>query len=255
VAHRTCFASDLGEFSGPLRHPSVTSPCGECRMEAIRWVPSSGREPNGLLAEHSRTQFGYFTRWSTSSFSPEAEIMGMTRLCKIGPSFCVLLCACGFSLPPPKPDPDLLGCYHLETDLPASYGDSLGYKIPPVIRLAHSAYGQWIVFPTDREWHPSWTVWDQLPSTHLRRVIALHSSPLSQHDSINMIPGDSIDIIFPSAIGRLVFRLGRDGGALRGRAEWAINHPISFMNEGKTVVAWPTSCEGLPRSLERTRYR
>ena len=182
-------------------------------------------------------------------------MMWMTRLGNLGPLTCLLLSACGLSQAPVKPDPELLRCYRLETDLPASYSDSLGYEIPSVIRLAHSAYGQWIVYPTDREWHPSWTVYDGLPSGNLRRAIAGRSARNSQLDSIARIPGDSIDIGFPSAIGRLVFRLGRDVESLRGRAEW-VQHPrISLMNEGKTVVAWPASCEGLQNSLKRTRYR
>lgn len=157
----------------------------------------------------------------------------------------------------PKPDPALLGCFRLETDLPASYGDSLGYGIPPVIRLAYSSYGQWIVYPTDLEYHPSWTVWDDLPSGGIRRATGRRSA--WQFDSIRMIPGDSIDIIFPSDLGRLVLRLGKseDGmeGRLAGRAEWVTPGPYYFMNEGKNVVASPTSCRDLPGSLVRTRYR
>jgi hypothetical protein len=179
--------------------------------------------------------------------------MWMTRLGNLGPLSCLLLSGCGLSQV--KPDPALLRCFRLETDLPASYSDSLGYEIPSVIRLAHTSYDQWIVFPTDREWHPSWTVYDGLPSGYVRRAYGHRTAPNSQLDSIHRIPGDSIDISFPSAIGRLVFRLGRDVESLRGRAEW-VQHPlISLMNEGKTVVAWPASCDGLQNSLRRTRYR
>ena len=166
-----------------------------------------------------------------------------------------LLTACGLVQPPVKPNPDLFGCYQITSDLPASYSDSLGYEIPPVIRLAHTSYDQWVVLPTDPEWHPSWTVYDGLPSSHVRVESGLRSAPVSQFDSIRRIPGDSIDIVFPSAIGRLVFRLGRDGEELRGRAEWVIHRHISFMNDGNYVVASPTSCEELPRALIRTRYR
>ena len=182
-------------------------------------------------------------------------MMWMTRRGNLGPLSCLLLSACGLSQPPVKPDPELLRCFRLETDLPASYSDSLGYEVPSIIRLAHTSYDQWVVLPTDPEWHPSWTVYDGLPSGWFRRASSLRSAPISQRDSIGRIPGDSIDIIFPSAIGRLVLRLGRDGEDLRGRAEWVIHQHISFMNEGKTVVAWPTSCEELPRALTRTRYR
>jgi len=177
------------------------------------------------------------------------------RLTQLSTFGFLLLTACGLVQPPVKPDPEFLRCFRLETDLPASYSDSLGYEIPPVIRLAHSAYGQWIVYPTDREWHPSWTVYDGLPSSHARLASSLRSAPVSQFDSIRRIPGDSIDIVFPSAIGKLVFRLGRDGEELRGRAEWVIHRYISFMNDGKYVVASPTSCEELPSALIRTRYR
>ena len=168
---------------------------------------------------------------------------------------CLLLSACGLTQPPVKPNPDLLRCYRITTDLPTSYGDTLGYEIPPVIRLAHTSYGQWMVFPTDPEWHPSWTVYDQLPSSHDRLASSPRSAPIIQDDSIRRIPGDSIDINFPSAIGRLVFRLGRDGENLRGRAEWVIHDKISFMNDNNHVAATPTSCENLPRALVRTRYR
>ena len=48
---------------------------------------------------------------------------------------------------------------------------------------------------------------------------------------------------------------GKAGEALRGRAEWVIHQHISYMNEGKSVAAFPTSCDSLPRALVRTRYR
>ncbi len=162
---------------------------------------------------------------------------------------------CGLIHPPPEPRPELLRCFSLETDLPRSYSDSLGYQIPPVIRLVFTSEGQWMVLPTDQEWHPSWTVYDELPSGASRVAHAIHSAPASQHDSIRMIPGDSIDISFPSDFGRLVFRVGPDGGRLRGRAEWVIHSKLSFLNEGTSVVASPTSCDRLPRALVRTRYR
>ncbi len=167
----------------------------------------------------------------------------------------LLLHGCGFLQPPPQPRPELLRCFRIETDLPASYSDSLGYEIPPVIRLVFTSEGQWMVLPTDQRWHPSWTVYDGLPSGFLRRVQAIHAAPASQHDSIRVIPGDSIDISFPGDYGRLVFRVGPDDGRLRGRAEWVIRQEISFLNEGSTVVALSTSCDGLPRALVRTRYR
>lgn len=168
---------------------------------------------------------------------------------------CLFLSACGLTQPPVKPDPELLGCYRISTDLPTSYGDSLGYEISPVIRLAYTSFGQWMVLPTDLEWHPSWTVYDELPSSLDRLAKSLRSAPISQDDSIRRIPGDSIDINFPSDIGRLVSRLGRDGEDLRGRAEWVIQDNISYMNDSDFVVASPTSYENLPRALVRTRYR
>jgi len=181
--------------------------------------------------------------------------MYQARLAQLSTLGLVLLTACGLVQPPVKPNPEILGCYRITSDLPASFSDSLGYEIPPVIRLAHTSYDQWIVFPTDPEWHPSWTVYDGLPSSHVRVATSLRSAPVSAFDSIRRIPGDSIDIVFPSAIGRLVFRLGRDGDGLRGRAEWVIHSYTSFLNEGRYVVASPTSCEGLPPALIRTRYR
>lgn len=172
---------------------------------------------------------------------------------------CVLLVAsgCGGIQPPVTPDPSLLGCYRLETDLPASYSDSLGYEIPGVIRLGYTSHGQWTVLPTDREWHPSWSVYDGLPSGYTRRAVAHRRVPVAQWDSVQRIPGDSIDIAFPSAIGTLVFRIGTnwDGEGFGGRAEWVTHRYISFMNEGRGVRARPTSCDDLHPALERTRYR
>lgn len=181
--------------------------------------------------------------------------MCLLRLTQVSLLLAFLLQGCGLAQPPPQPRPELLRCFRIDTDLPASYGDSLGYEIPPVIRLVYTSYGQWMVLPTDQEWHPSWTIYDNLPSSFLRIAEAVHSSPVSQHDSIRRIPGDSIDINFPGAVGRLVFRLGTDGDGLNGRAEWVVHPHISFLNAGHTVTASPTSCDQLPRSLVRTRYR
>ena len=165
--------------------------------------------------------------------------------------FATVVLACNPVFLPPRPDPELLRCFRLETDLPASYADSLGYEIPPVIRLVYLEVDQWMVLPTDFEYHPSWTVYDRLESSRIRRAREIHYAPIMKKDSIDRIPGDSIDISFPSALGRLVFRLGRDGDGLRGRAEWVVGRPF-FFNEGKTVMATPTSCSALPKALKRT---
>lgn len=195
-------------------------------------------------------------QWSIPSFLVrEIPQMRTDRLGLLGLASPFFLSACALFQPPIRPSEDLLGCYRLETDLPASYEDSLGYEIPGLVRLTLTEYDQAIVLPTDREWHPSWTIVDDLPSGYVRRVSALRSAPASQIDSIRTIPGDSIDISFPSAIGRLVFRVGPDGGRMQGRAEWVIDRHISFLNEGYSAIATPSPCEGLPMALTRTRYR
>ena len=97
--------------------------------------------------------------------------MSTTRFVSFLLPILVLSAACGLMRPPVKPDPSFTGCYSVETDLPASYGDSLGYKIPVIIRLGYTPHGQWIVLPTDPEWHPSWTTYDRLPSGRMRRVL------------------------------------------------------------------------------------
>ena len=72
---------------------------------------------------------------------------------------------------------------------------------------------------------------------------------MQQLDSILTIPGDSIDIRFDGFIGDLVFRLGPEGRVLRGRAEWVVDNQLSYLNEGKPVVARPVSCEELRDSI------
>ena len=187
--------------------------------------------------------------------------MWKTILCHLLPLSFLSLSGCGLLQPALQPDPDLFGCYRLESNLPASYGDSLGYELPGLIRLSDrlsntdTAVEAWIVFPTDREWHPSWTIHDNLPSSLVRLTKAQRSAPTSQLDSLRRVPGDSIDISFPAAIGGLVFRLGRDGRNLSGRAEWVINHRLSFFMEGIRANAYPESCDELPPALKRTRYR
>ena len=177
---------------------------------------------------------------------------GRTRILGSLPGVVVTLAlpfalACAIAEPPPTPDPALLGCYALETNLPESYADSLGYELPGLFRLDYLSTGQWSVLPTDQEYHPHWGIYDGLPSGYVRRNRV--------KEVFSRIPGDSIDIVFPGPVGRLVFRVGREDGALRGRAEWVVHPHISFMNEGVTVVARRSSCDGLKNALTRTRYR
>lgn len=260
---------------GPVRSPPGRYETGVFRWESEDHVSNNGvirlghngdRTNAGTLppfeAGLKQTLTGTFHRiigvqigWSVSSSRTESTRMYEPRPTQLWILGCLLLSACGLTQPPVKPDPELLRCYRITTDLPASYGDTLGYEIPRVIRLTHSSYDQWIVLPTDQEWHPSWSVYDGLPSSYVRLASSLRSASISQRDSIRRIPGDSIDISFPSAIGTLVFRLGRNGENLRGRAEWVVHPHISFKNEGKHVAASPTSCEDLPQALARTRYR
>lgn len=168
----------------------------------------------------------------------------------------VVVAGCSrWNLPPPIPDPAFLGCYRLQTTLPASYSDSLGYELPTMIHLGHSAGGQWTVLPTDAEWRPTWTIYDALPSGYVRRAMGYASAGPLTRDSVSRIPGDSIDITFPGAIGNLVLRLGKDGPDLGGRAEWVVRIDVYFLNKGKRVQAFRTTCAGLQPALRRTRFR
>lgn len=187
--------------------------------------------------------------------------MRRTLLCLLLPFFLLTLSGCGLLQPAIQPDPGLFGCYRLETNLPASYGDTLGYELPDLIRLSdrlsrtNDILDALMVFPTDREFHPSWTIQDGLPSSQARLTMAERSAPTSQLDSLRMVPGDSIDISFPSAYGTLVLRLGPDGVKLGGRAEWVIGRRLSYMMEGIRATASPESCRELLPALKRTRYR
>ncbi|MFC1660394.1 hypothetical protein ACFL3S_02860 [Gemmatimonadota bacterium] len=149
--------------------------------------------------------------------------------------------ACRGPDPPPTADSGLQGCYALETNLPGSISDSLGYEIPGVIRLAERrATGEGVVLPTDPEFRPHWEmeggrVWETGGSSGAR--------------------GDSVDIVFPGPSGRLVLRVGVGGGILRGRAGWIAHSSNSALGVGATVVARPGSCEELENALRRTPYR
>ena len=178
----------------------------------------------------------------------------MTRALVLGSLLGLVVSGCALFAAPPKPDPSRLGCYQLTTSL-ESYGDSLGYELPEAFRLGYSDHGQWTVLPTDEEWHPGWTTYDNLPSGYIRRAEGRGSTGPMQWDSIARIPGDSFDVHFPSAIGTLVLRLGDEGETFGGRAEWVYGSHRSYLNEGATVVAARRSCEGLETSLRRTRYR
>jgi hypothetical protein len=158
-------------------------------------------------------------------------------------------------VPAAVPDSTLLGCYRVITNLPSAYVDSLGYEVPKAIRLSITEYGQWTVIPTDPDWPPDWTPYDNLPSSLTRRQRdAPTGSPLmrpEQWESASRIPGDSIDVRFPSALGSLVMRIGRDGDELRGRAEWVVPYAEPYLNEGVFVQARPTSCSEVPLALKR----
>lgn len=167
-----------------------------------------------------------------------------------------LLEGCAKYFPPPVlPNPEFFGCWSLDTNLPESYADSLGYRLPDLIHLGYSEGGQWTVLPTDEDWHPSWTIYDQLPSGHERRSYGEAATRPLQWDSVRTIPGDSIDILFPSAMGTLGLRLGGDGAGLAGRAEWSVRRDRLYLNEGTYVRARRSACDGLAIALERTRYK
>jgi hypothetical protein len=166
-----------------------------------------------------------------------------------------VLGGCALVQPPVTPPSHYLGCFRVETDLPGSYSDSLGYEIPEVVQLGHSAGGQWTVLPTDEEWHPSWTMYDGLPSGYVRRESGVRDVSVMQSDSVARIPGDSIDIAFPSALGQLVPRIGESEDGLGGRAEWVLGRHESYLNEGGRVTASRTSCSELRASLQRTQKR
>jgi len=190
----------------------------------------------------------------------ELDDRATSRLSSVGmpPMWGALMIAaissgCVLFQPPVTPNPSLLGCYRLETSLPASYGDSLGYQIPQVIQLGYSEYGQWTVVPTDPEWHPDWTIYDALPSGYVRRQLGYRATSTMQSDSVRRIPGDSIDIRFPSALGQLVLRLGGSGEKLGGRAEWVVRVDQYYLNEGAQVEASRTSCDELTLALTRTQ--
>ncbi len=156
--------------------------------------------------------------------------------------------ACAHFPPPPLPDPELLGCYDLGGNLPGAYADSLGYEVPDRFRLEYRASGQWMVMPTDYDYHPYWTTYDQLPSSLNHR--RLHDDP-----AFSEIHGDSIDVYFPGDLGgALVLRLGPAPIGLGGRAEWLIWGSADWYSDpGVHVTATPASCEGLPNALTRIR--
>lgn len=154
--------------------------------------------------------------------------------------------ACALPRPPERPDPSLLGCYRLAPNLSEVYADSLTYDLPDVIRLAFWSGSQWVVLPTGFEHHPWWTHYDGLPSTLRPR--------LRQEDPPYVLPGDSIDVVFPGPLGRLVLRMGRRDGGLGGRAAWRIFEPdVDFPALGVAVHMTPTGCDALPASLERRK--
>jgi len=145
----------------------------------------------------------------------------------------VLVVGCGLSSAPPVEPPES-GCYRLDTNLPASYTDSLGYVLPDRVRFG-TRFDHRAILPTGFEWKPYLRTYDGLPSTY-------PSGPIS---------GDSIDVVFPGPIGDLVLRVGGPPVRLSGRAEWVYGGVMSYLNEGRWVELTRADCQGVPIELER----
>ncbi len=169
-------------------------------------------------------------------------------------SLLLLLCAaCAPWSPSPRPDPSLYGCYRLKARFLHTFGDSLGYPIPPVIRLLPPrtegldprSHVRGVVLPSGGERVITWTNRDDLPSSRLRLWEQRQRAPVHVMDSILTIPGDSIDIRFHGYIGDLVLRLKAHGAGLSGRAEWVVDPRLSYSERLPEVVAVPESCNHL----------
>jgi hypothetical protein len=159
-------------------------------------------------------------------------------------------------VPPAQPDPALLGCYRLTSNLSPSFTDSLGYEVPSKISLSVTEYMQWTVIPTDPDWPPYWTPYETLPSARERqRRDEPRGSPIvdpERFEAASRIPGDSIDVVFPSGRGRLALRLGNRGAELSGRAEWVPQYSYeSYTNDEVVVRARRISCSEVPPALVR----
>jgi hypothetical protein len=164
-----------------------------------------------------------------------------------------LLASCIPLKGPPEPESDLLGCLSLSGDVLDSVSDSLGYRVPNVIKLTSEWNGagkpeSWMVLPFGHP-KPSWTYLDWLPSSSRKRW--------ETRSDLDPIPGDSFDVYFPCdhpcRLGDAVLRLGADGTSFGGRVEWIhLGTPHSVW-AGMTVRATPTSCSALPEGLEHLR--
>ncbi len=162
----------------------------------------------------------------------------------------VTTASCALMQPPPPAPPDLLQCYRLSGEVLDFMSDSIGYRVPLVIKLTSELNGagkteSWTVLPRGHP-KPYWTLLDWL----------LSSTPSSWETTrdLDPVPGDSFDIYFPCDIpchlGDGVIRLGSDGTEYGGRAEW--HHPswVRGLWERMEVRAAPTSCKELPAGLE-----
>ncbi len=161
---------------------------------------------------------------------------------------------CGLTVPPDPAPETLLGCFAMDSNIPESFADTLGYQLPDHFRLAVTEHGQWSFLPTDEEWAPAWSRYGSMPSDHARRS-RLWAAGEGDPETLRRIPGDSIDITFPGPIGGVVIRLGGDPDHLAGRAAYAVRDaPGTNRIPWAEVTAVRTACDGVPLALRRTRY-
>ena len=167
----------------------------------------------------------------------------------------LLAAGCGLLLPPETPSPVVLGCFEFESDIPASFADTLGYELPPAFQLSFMSTGQWLFLPTDEDWAPTWSHHGKMPSDAPVRRARMRSGENDQ-EMLFHTPGDSVDITFPGPIGGVVVRLGPNEHGLGGRAAYTLpaDRETNLLL-GTQVTARRTSCESVPRELRRTRYR
>ncbi|NNF12088.1 MAG: hypothetical protein HKN72_02625 [Gemmatimonadetes bacterium] len=162
--------------------------------------------------------------------------------------------ACALALPPERPSPTVLGCFAMESDVPSSFADTLGYELPEFFSLSVTSSGQWLFLPTDEEWAPTWSHHGRMPSDAARRRHFIRAGQ-DDPETLGHIPGDSIDIVFPGPIGSVVVRLGGEGEVAGGRAAYALpNQPEADLLLGSRVSVSRASCERVPLGLQRTRY-
>ena len=167
---------------------------------------------------------------------------------------CTTIHGCAWG--PPEAPNLAPGCLAIETTIPSSFSDTLGYELPSRIGLLPIGSAIPMVLPTDEEWAPVWTNYRATPTDWPERrslILAGDDDPASYR----RIPGDSIDIVFPGPIGSLVLRIGgEDRGRLGGRAAYSTGNAreVNLLADAEVRVE-RTSCDGLPLALARTRYR